>query len=100
MVVQKRVSKEAGHTACRGTLQWGVEFIMGRGTLPWGVELIMGRGTLPWGTEESKLQSLPVGYRGCASDEVYAAFIYTRAGRELLKARVRSLLFPSLSSAS
>ena len=30
----------------------------------------------------------------------YAPFIYTHAGRELLKARVRSLLFPSLSSAS
>ena len=30
----------------------------------------------------------------------YAPFIDTHAGRELVKARVRSLLFPSLSSAS
>ena len=44
MVVQKRVRKEARLTDRRGTLQWGVELIMGRGTY-------QGRGTLPWGTE-------------------------------------------------
>ena len=38
MVVQNRVRKEAGLTARRGTLQWGVELIIGRGTLPWGSE--------------------------------------------------------------
>ena len=60
MVFQKHVRKEAGLTARRGTLHWGVEhyrgvrnLIMGRGTLPWGVEHyhwvrnLMGRGTLP-----------------------------------------------------
>ena len=51
MVVQKRVRKEAGLTARRGTLQWGVELIMGRGTLSWGGNPTMGRGTLPWGAE-------------------------------------------------
>ena len=38
MVVQKRVRKEARLTDRHGTLQWGVELIMGRGTLPWGTE--------------------------------------------------------------
>ena len=51
MVVQKRVRQEAGLTARRGTLQWGVELIMGRGTLSWGGNPTFGRGTLPWGAE-------------------------------------------------
>ena len=57
MVVQKRVGKEAGLTARRGTLQWGVELIMGRGTLPWdtepyhGVRTSTSQGTLSWGAE-------------------------------------------------
>ena len=64
MVVQKRVGKEAGLTARHGTLQWGVELIMGRGTLPrgtepyqWGEDQNFARnptmvcGTLSWGTK-------------------------------------------------
>ena len=53
MVVQKRVRKEARLTDRRGTLQWGVELIMGRGTYHGARNPTMGYGTLQWGEDQN-----------------------------------------------